>query len=109
MKSGIADISVLRYGIITERKEHNIVEFIEIPTAPDRKNRRWLYVEYSVCVTGVELLDITERWNGLRFSQDYIVNYKRSGDSSQLHRHEIFKQRYLTHDEWVEKTVGVSR
>ena len=111
MKSEIADIEVLRFGFVTEHKDLHIVESIGLPIGPDETNTgRWLFVVHRVRVIDVELLDITERLNkidpvGLL---GYIVNYKNTGDSSQLHQHEICRQRYRSRDEWVEKIAGVA-
>jgi len=100
---------VLRWNLSTEHKELHIAETISLPTGPDERNdgKRWLFVVYRARVIDAELLDITERWGGVTMMSDYIINFKNTGASCLLHKHEIHRQRYRTRDEWVEKIAGV--
>ena len=108
MKSKIAEIRVLREGIVTEHYGLNIAEAVRLGFGPgERDSGRWLFVEHLVRVMDVELLDITERWDGVAMPFDVVVNHRNTGDSSRLHGHEIHRQRYRTRDEWVEKIAGV--
>ena len=109
MKSEKGTWEVLRWNLSTEHKELHIAETISLPTGPDERNdgKRWLFVVYRARVIDAELLDITERWDGVTMPFDVIVNHRNTGDSSGLHGHEIHRQRYRTRDEWVEKMAGV--